>query len=133
MEPEEPDPRDEAPRRDRRLLPVPERLQHKPVGEMGSAYQGAMEAVLSIVIALLLGWWADGAFETAPWGMVVGATIGFAAFVLRLSRLRPAEEPPSAQDGGAPMGSDAGSPEEPDEREASRSQGSHDPSRDGER
>ncbi len=56
--------------------------------QMGAAYQAAMEAVFSIVIAVLLGWWADSYFESAPWGVLAGATIGFGAFVLRLSRLR---------------------------------------------
>ena len=68
-----------------------DRYSAKP---MGAAYQAAMEAVFSIVIAVLLGWWADGYFETAPWGVLVGATIGFGAFVLRLSRLGAAEGAP---------------------------------------
>ncbi len=61
-----------------------DRYSAKP---MGAAYQASMEAVFSIVIAILLGWWADSYFETSPWGLIAGATIGFAAFVLRLSRL----------------------------------------------
>ena len=68
-----------------------DRYSAKP---MGAAYQASMEAVLSIVIAVLLGWWADNYFETAPWGVLVGATIGFAAFVLRLSRLGAAMSAP---------------------------------------
>ncbi len=61
-----------------------DRYSAKP---MGAAYQASMEAVFSIVIAILLGWWADSYFETSPWGLIAGATIGFGAFVLRLSRL----------------------------------------------
>jgi F0F1-type ATP synthase assembly protein I len=78
-------------------MALKDRYSAKP---MGAAYQGAMEAVLSIVIAVLLGWWADRSFETSPWGVLAGATIGFAAFVLRLSRLgaamnAPPEDPAS--------------------------------------
>ncbi len=78
---------------------LPDRYSVKP---MGAAYQASMEAVLSIVVAVLLGWWADSYFETAPWAVVAGATIGFGAFVLRLSRLgatmgAPPEDETSAQ------------------------------------
>ena len=65
---------------------------------MGAAYQGAMESVFSIVIGVLLGWWADRSFETSPWGVLAGATIGFAAFVLRLSRLGAALNAPTGDD-----------------------------------
>jgi F0F1-type ATP synthase assembly protein I len=54
---------------------------------MGRAYQGALEAVFAIVVATGAGYWADGAFGSSPWGVLAGATIGFAAFVLRLYRL----------------------------------------------
>ena len=64
---------------------LPARLRYKP---MGAAYQGAMESVFAIGIGVVAGWWADRYFGTAPWCLLVGATIGFAAFVVRLSRLR---------------------------------------------
>ena len=54
----------------------------------GSAYQGAAESVLAIVIAMGIGYWVDGRWDTSPWGLLVGAVTGFAAFVLRLSRMR---------------------------------------------
>ncbi len=54
---------------------------------MGAAYQGATEAVLAIVLATAAGYWADSSFGTSPLWLLVGATIGFAAFVLRLYRL----------------------------------------------
>lgn len=63
---------------------LPERLRYKP---MGAAYQGAMEAVFAIAIATLAGWWIDRRYGTEPFGVLIGATIGFAAFVLRLYRL----------------------------------------------
>ncbi len=54
---------------------------------MGRAYQGALEAVFAIIVATGAGYWADGALGSSPWGLLAGATIGFAAFVLRLYRL----------------------------------------------
>ena len=91
----EPDP----PSSDRHSKRLADRYSAKP---MGAAYQGAMESVFSIVIGVLLGWWADSAFETSPWGVVTGATIGFGAFVLRLSRLGAALDAPV----GEPRGDD---------------------------
>jgi F0F1-type ATP synthase assembly protein I len=72
-------------------MALKDRYSAKP---MNAAYQGATEAVLAIVIAVLLGWWADSSFETSPWGVLAGATIGFAAFVLRLTRLGAAMSAP---------------------------------------
>ena len=57
------------------------------VRPMGAAYQGAMEAVFAIVLATGAGYWADESFGTSPVWLLTGATIGFAAFVLRLYRL----------------------------------------------
>lgn len=79
---------------------VPERLRYQG---MGAAYQGAMEAVLSIVVAILIGWWVDSSWETGPWGVLAGATIGFGAFVVRLTRLRSALDLP-AEDAESPPG-----------------------------
>ena len=70
---------------------------------MGAAYQGAMESVFAIVIGVLLGWWADSSFDSSPWGVLAGATIGFAAFVLRLTRLGSAMSAPS-EDETSPEG-----------------------------
>ena len=58
----------------------------------------AMESVFAIVIGVLLGLWVDSAFETSPWGVIAGATIGFAAFVVRLSRLGGALDAPTGDD-----------------------------------
>ena len=67
-----------------------DRYRYKP---MGAAYQGAMESVFAVVLAAGVGYWVDARFESAPWGVAIGATIGFAAFVLRLTRLGRAIEP----------------------------------------
>jgi ATP synthase protein I len=71
----------------------------------GTAYQGAFEAVFSIVIGAGLGYAADRRFGSEPWGVVVGLVLGFGAFVLRLVRLGrevQAEAPPGP---GGPSGS----------------------------
>ena len=51
------------------------------------AYEGAFEAVAAIVIAALVGYWADRHFESSPIGLFTGVVLGFAAMVLRLLRL----------------------------------------------
>ena len=53
-----------------------------------AAYQGALEAVLAIVIAAGAGFWADRHFGTAPRWLIVGTCVGFGSFVLRLFRMR---------------------------------------------
>ena len=66
---------------------------------MGSAYQGAFEAVFSIVIGAGLGYAVDHRFGSEPWGVLVGLALGFGAFVLRLMRLGrefQGEEPPGS-------------------------------------
>lgn len=60
----------------------------EPWKERGKAYQGAIEAVLAILIAAGIGYWADEWLGTAPSWTIVGVAVGFAAFVLRLWRMR---------------------------------------------
>ena len=118
----EPDP----PSSDQHSKRLADRYSAKP---MGAAYQGAMESIFSIVIGVLLGWWADSAFETSPWGVVTGATIGFGAFVLRLSRLGAALDASL----GEPRGDDE-SPEvelEPEAADAKDAKHGHDEGQDG--
>jgi F0F1-type ATP synthase assembly protein I len=55
---------------------------------MASAYQGAVEAVVAMVICALAGWWLDGRFGTGPWGLFVGMAFGFAALLVRLLRIK---------------------------------------------
>lgn len=62
------------------------------------AYQGAMEAVLSILIGAGFGWWVDRELGTDPWGVVVGLGVGFAAFVRRLLRVRQAGAEPAERE-----------------------------------
>jgi len=53
----------------------------------GLAYQGAFEAVIAILIAIGIGYWIDTSFDTSPYGLLIGAAVGFGSFVLRLLRL----------------------------------------------
>lgn len=53
-----------------------------------AAYQGAIEAVIAVVITTGLGYWLDRRFETSPAFLFAGIGIGFASFVLRLWRMR---------------------------------------------
>ena len=53
----------------------------------GAVYQGAFEAVIALLIAVALGHWLDGYFDTAPWLLLIGAAVGFASFTVRLMRL----------------------------------------------
>jgi len=69
------------------------------------AYQGALEAVLSIPIGMGLGYLVDRFFGTGPVFLFLGLATGFASFVMRISRLRAlveeamedGSEPPSKQ------------------------------------
>jgi F0F1-type ATP synthase assembly protein I len=68
-----------------------------PAGKrFAGVYQGSVEAVVALLLAMGLGHWADGKFETAPILLLVGVVIGFGAFVLRLMRMRPLVEAAAA-------------------------------------
>ena len=67
-----------------------------------AAYQGALEAVLAIVITAGIGYWADQRFGTAPRWLILGTCLGFAAFVLRLFRMRKLFEDAVRGDEGRP-------------------------------
>lgn len=55
---------------------------------MASAYQGAIEAVVAMVFCALAGWWIDGRLDSGPIGLFAGMGIGFAAFLVRLLRIK---------------------------------------------
>lgn len=74
---------------DRREAPRPAQdPPPDPTPQGARAYAGAFEAVLSILVGAGLGWWGDAELGTGPWLLIVGLGFGFAAFVLRLSRMR---------------------------------------------
>lgn len=68
--------------------------------KLGGVYQGSVEAVVALLLAMGIGYWADERYETAPWLLLLGVVIGFGAFVLRIWRLRALVEAQSAEAGG---------------------------------
>lgn len=81
----------------------------------GQVYQGAVEAVFSIPVGVGLGWLADRQFGWAPIGLLVGAGIGFAAFVLRLVRLGKDMQAETAKQETPPAASGSRSPQRDDD------------------
>jgi F0F1-type ATP synthase assembly protein I len=83
----------------------PQEKPDSPTKRGMKAYQGALEAVLSIPIGMGLGHLADRYFGTGSVFLLVGLAVGFASFVIRISRLRTlideapedGSEPPSEQ------------------------------------
>ncbi len=67
--------------------PGRERFKRAAAAAGSEAYQGAFEAIGSVLIAGAFGYWVDYRWDTAPVGLLVGTAVGFAAMVLRLVRL----------------------------------------------
>lgn len=67
--------------------PGRDRLKRATARAGSDAYQGAFEAVGAVLIATGAGYWIDKSWETSPWGIALGALLGFMAMVLRLIRL----------------------------------------------
>ncbi len=84
--------------------PGSRRLKRAAARAGGGAYEGAFEAVGAIVIAIGIGYWVDTRYETTPTGVLSGAVIGFAAFVLRLVRLGRQLHPDGSGDPAAGTG-----------------------------
>jgi F0F1-type ATP synthase assembly protein I len=61
--------------------------ERRTARRQGIAYQGASEAFVAILITIGIGYWADRHFGTSPLYLLIGAGVGFGAFVLRLFRL----------------------------------------------
>lgn len=64
------------------------------------AYQWAMEAALSIPIAVGLGWWLDTVFGTSPWLLFFGVVVGLGACIRGLLRMRSLVEETGPSDAG---------------------------------
>ena len=68
-------------------------------GRAGKAYQRAVEAVLAIPVAIGIGYFVDGRLDSSPVGLLIGAVLGFAAFIRRLVSMRSlVESPPPSGD-----------------------------------
>jgi F0F1-type ATP synthase assembly protein I len=67
--------------------PGRQRFKRVAAAAGSDAYQGAFEAVGSVLIACAFGYWVDTRWDTRPYGLLVGTIVGFAAMVLRLVRL----------------------------------------------
>jgi ATP synthase protein I len=46
-----------------------------------------VEFVAALVVPGLIGYWVDRKFGTAPWGLLVGGGLGFAAGLINLVRV----------------------------------------------
>jgi F0F1-type ATP synthase assembly protein I len=68
-------------------------------GRAGKAYQRAFEAVLAIPIGIGIGYFIDGRLDSSPIGLVIGAALGFAAFVRGLVSMRNLVESAPPSDG----------------------------------
>lgn len=67
--------------------PGRQRLKRAAAAAGSDAYQGAFEAIGAVLVGGGFGYWADWAWDSSPWGLLVGIALGFAAMVLRLLRL----------------------------------------------
>lgn len=67
--------------------PGRQRFKRVAAAAGSDAYQGAFEAVGSVLIGCGFGYWVDSYWDTAPFGLLTGVVVGFAAMVLRLLRL----------------------------------------------
>ncbi len=100
--------------------PGRQRLKRVVAAAGSEAYQGAFEAIGSVLIAVAFGYWVDSRWDTRPYGLLIGTVVGFAAMVLRLLRLGRELHPDangtggtSAGDSTAPDAADRGVGEEP--------------------
>jgi F0F1-type ATP synthase assembly protein I len=89
--------------------PGRQRLKRASARAGSDAYQGAFEAVGAVLVACGVGYWIDGRWETSPWGVVIGAILGFAAMVLRLVRLGKELHPDATQTNGTETDNQTGS------------------------
>ena len=56
----------------------------RTVGELGTL---GLSFVIAIVLGTAAGWWVDGRLNSAPWGILVGFVLGFAAAILNVVRI----------------------------------------------
>jgi F0F1-type ATP synthase assembly protein I len=94
--------------------PGRQRMKRAAAAAGSDAYQGAFEAVGSVLIACAFGYWVDSRWDTTPYGLVIGAVVGFAAMVLRLLRLGKELHPdPDLSEDASEVGSNKPKPGHP--------------------
>lgn len=119
--PDAPDGRGEGGRDERdRAENGREAARKSSIGQLGPAYQGTLEAVGAVVVALGLGALADSYFESSPVGLLVGLGIGFGSFVLRLTRLLKELTPDPDGDVDGPRGASRDATRETREKRETR-------------
>lgn len=71
----------------------------------GMRYAGlGIELAAAVGLLSLVGWWIDGRFGTAPWGMVAGGVTGLIVGMTRLVRTAMGSVRPSGDGGGPEAG-----------------------------
>jgi ATP synthase protein I len=64
-------------------MPTPDRQDREQgLAGYGKAYEiiaAALQLAVAVILMFFLGNWLDGKFGTAPWLMLTGLTVGFAA------------------------------------------------------
>lgn len=67
---------------------------------LAMAFRVAGEMLASLVVGVVIGWWLDRVFGTAPWLLLVFVVLGTAAGIVNVWRLvAPREEGPPGADG----------------------------------
>lgn len=89
----------------------PARMPFRLSRRAGRAYQGVLEAVLAIPVGMGLGYGADYLLGIQPVGILGGLAVGFAAFALRLNRMRVLLDAEVAREGQAERAEGGGSEE----------------------
>lgn len=67
----------------------------------GMRYAGlGIELAAAVGFLSFLGWWIDGRFATAPWGLMIGAIVGLVAGMANLLRTALSSVDPAGRGGG---------------------------------
>ena len=75
---------------------------------MGRAFEGAFEAAVSLVLGVVLGYYADRWLGTEPVALFVGLIMGFVAGFRRLLRIKWPEPPDQSESPGRGPSRDRG-------------------------
>jgi hypothetical protein len=64
--------------------PKPGSIEPGSYGKAAIAFTAASSFTMPIIVMSVGGWWIDGKFKTAPWGVFIGVVVGFAAGISSL-------------------------------------------------